>query len=95
MCTLKGRNYMNDVDPEYLFTLTGGYNVSPDLKEYLSFNGRVVGFTTPDGRVIRMTVALEVEEADGSFSYINSEKEMMQLGFGSLEYDIAEFNKGE
>jgi hypothetical protein len=82
---------MSEVDPEYLFTVTGGYNVSPDLKEYHSFNGRVIGFTTPDGRVVRLTVALEVEEADGSFSYINNEKQMMQLGFGGLEYDKVEF----
>lgn len=78
---------------EYLFTVTGGFDISPKLVEFEAWDGRVIGFTLPDGRIARLCVALEVErEETGEMEYITSSSEMADLGFKNLDYESLDFH---
>jgi hypothetical protein len=75
----------------YTFKVTGGFDIKPELKPELSFDHRTVGFKLPNGSSVRPIVALEVENKDGSYTYITSESKMADLGFEGLDYGNVEF----
>jgi hypothetical protein len=77
---------------EYRFTVTGGFLIDKTLKTERSFDGTPIGFTLPDGRTVRLAVALEVELDGGAdYRYVTSETEMSELGFTCLDYDQTDF----
>lgn len=77
---------------EYCFTATGSLLIDKTLKIERSFDGRPIGFVLPDGRTVRLVVALEVELDGGTnYRYVTSETEMSELGFTCLDYDQADF----
>jgi len=84
---------------DYKFEVTGGFLVGEKMAkmtEYHAHDGRVIGFQLPDGRIVRLIVALEIEnENDGTFKYASSQNEMEELGFGCLDYDQANFCETE
>jgi hypothetical protein len=45
-------------------------------------------------KTVRLVVALEVENEDGSMTYVTSERQMAKLGFSALEYREARFFPG-
>lgn len=79
----------------YRFKATGGFNINRKFKAGLSYNGEdICRFTLPDGRTVRLAIALEVESKDGNnFKYITSESEMTELGFECLDYDSLTFEE--
>ena len=80
----------------YGFDVTGTFHIDTAFEPELSCIEDIVGFKLPDGRTVRLAVALEVESADGeSHEYVTSEKEMADLGFTSLLYAFAEFEDGD
>ena len=81
-------------EKNYLFTLTGGWTVVGNMKEELAADGSVYGFKLPDGRVVQLVVALEVEDKKG-YTYVTSEKEFEKLGFESLDYDRMDFMESD
>lgn len=72
------------------FELEGGFSI-PDVSiPLLSAQHEVVGYILPDGRKVRLVVALEVEDND-KYHYVTSEQEMASLGFEALDYRTSEF----
>ena len=67
------------------FAVTGCFAVDPALVPVLCAMGTVVGYRLPDGRVVRLVVAVEIEEA-GKFTYTAIEADMDKLGLGCLDY---------
>lgn len=81
---------------EYLFTVTGGFDISPELSEFLAWDGGVVGFTLPDGRVAKLVVGLEISSPDpddDGFEHVTCERKMSELGFDNLDYDALDFHE--
>jgi len=79
---------------EWKFNVTGGFDIDKTLQPYVAHDGGVVGFTLPDGRTVRLVVALEIESKDGSkFDYITADQIMGDLGFAGLDYDRLEFEE--
>ena len=81
-------------EKNYLFTLTGGWTLVGNMKEELAADGSVYGFKLPDGRVVQLVVALEVEDKNG-YTYVTSEKEFEKLGFESLDYGRMDFTESD
>lgn len=78
-------------EKDYLFEVTGGWTIVGELKPQTDFSGSIFALTLSDGRVVRLVVALEVEDHNGDFKYITSEKEMKGLGFEGLDYAKTDF----
>lgn len=77
---------------EVRFEVTGGLDVPEDYQEIRSAVGEVVGFRLPDGRTVRLMVALEVEAPGGeSYRSVAALSGMEALGFTCLEYADARF----
>jgi len=78
----------------YNFNVSGGFDISDKFEEVLSCTGEVYAFKLPDGRSVKLSVALEVESKNGrSFKYIISEAEMSKLGFECLDYTDSSFEE--
>lgn len=78
-------------EKHYLFEVSGGWTVVGDLKPSYDAVGNICGIELPDGRMVRLIVALEVEDENGEYKYVTSEKEMEDLGFESLDYNKCDF----
>ena len=78
-------------EKHYLFEVSGGWAVVGDLKPSYDAVGNICGLELPDGRMVRLIVALEVEDKNGDYECITSEKEMSELGFESLDYNKCDF----
>jgi hypothetical protein len=81
---------------EYLFTVTGGFDISPELVEFEAWDGGVIGFTLPGGRIAKLSVALEISSPDpddDGLEYVTCERRMAELGFGNLDYDALDFHE--
>lgn len=77
---------------ELYFKVTGGFERQDNLKPELDASEAIVGYQLPDGRLIRLVIALEIESKDGgSYEYVTSEQEMEKLGLGLLSYDDISF----
>lgn len=76
----------------YKFEVTGGFDVKKGLKPIKPFDD-IVAFKLPDGRSVRLIVALEIESKAGDmdYKYVTSENEMAELGFECLDYADARF----
>lgn len=77
---------------EVRFEVTGGVDVPADCQEVRSAFGEVVGFRLPDGRTVRLQVALEVEAPGGTdYRAVVGQRGMEAMGFTCLEYADARF----
>lgn len=77
---------------EEAFTITGGIDTPVDATPILSHDDRIVGYQLPDGRKVRLSLALEVESADGeTHTYAATGEEIERLGFGVFDYRDAYF----
>jgi len=77
---------------DYSFIATGSWNIPKQLKPFFGSVNNVIGFKLPDGRSVRLVIALEVENHQtGDIEYVTSEREMDRLGFYALEYDRLDF----
>ena len=80
----------------YKFVVKGGFDISSTLAEYLAWDGGVIGFVLPNGKVAKLCVALEIEDGDGDgFTYVTSQNEMAKLGFQDLDYESLDFHEDE
>jgi len=88
---------MEETTDIYRFIVKGGFDIDKNFVRETDFSGtRVTGFKLPDGRTVRLSVALEVESKDGTdYKYISSEREMAELGFEGLDYDDLTFEEVE
>lgn len=68
-----------------LFVATGGFLAHRSLRQLEDSEGEVVGFETPDGRILRLVAAIEVQTGD-DFSYVASDTEMADLGLLCFDY---------
>jgi len=68
------------------FEVQGGFEILDSLEKHLSYDGEVVGYITKAGETIRLCMALEIENPDGTFRYVTSTREMDKLGFQNLDY---------
>lgn len=75
---------------KYKFTCSGDFDVDVNLDRIYDSVGNVVGFKLPDGREVRLVIALEVDNED-NYDYITSESDMDELGFNLTDYDVCEF----
>lgn len=83
-------------EKNYLFEVSGGWTVVGDLKPEFDCCGNICALNLPDGRVVRLVVALEIEDQkNNKFKYVTSEKEMEKLGFESLDYNKLDFIESE
>jgi hypothetical protein len=75
------------------FEVVGGFDVVKEkLTPFEAADGSVVGYILPDGRHVRLVVALEVEnQKTGKFTYVTSSDGMAKLGFLGLDYDHLDF----
>ena len=77
---------------ETLFEVKGGFDISKDNKPYRAANGDICGYTLPDGSIVRLVVALEIEFPDGNFQISTFEDEMSEFGFNNLDYSELTFH---
>ena len=75
---------------ETLFEATGAFDIDANLKPVCNGLGEICEYELPDGRIVRLVIALEIE-SKGSCTYITSETEMDELGFSDLNYDQLNF----
>jgi len=81
---------------ETLFTVKGGFDISKKLKPMKGAAGDIIGYTLPDGRIVRLVVALEIENTKSkmvseAFDYITSSAAMELIGFNNLDYSELTF----
>ena len=85
---------MANEETPFKFDATGTFLIEKKFEQELSCIGETVGFKLPDGRTVKICIALEVEDADGkSFEYITNESDMNALGFRCLDYDDLKFSR--
>lgn len=78
------------------FTVSGGFDISSQVERVLAYNDTISAYKLPDGRTVRLVVALEVESADGtSYEYLTSESNMDSIGFTNLDYQDTSFTEIE
>jgi hypothetical protein len=76
------------MDKIYRCTIVCTFRVKETLEPYEANNQDIVGFTMPDGSIIRPIVGLEVEPSKGDkYRMVTSENEMGKLGLEDLNYD--------
>ena len=80
----------NKTFTQYLFEVTGGFDIDDDLEPILDASGNICGFTLPDGREADIAICMRVEGGDKE-EWITSERKMAQLGFESLDYGKSDF----
>lgn len=78
-------------DNEYKFICTGSFSIDKKLEPTTDADGNVVGFILPDGREVRLVIALEIENGDNFDDYVVNEKEMAKIGFSCLDYEQLAF----
>ena len=77
---------------EYPFTISGGIEVRHSLDPIEDSQGRVVGFTLPNGRKVDLVVALGVHEPESDeYTYLTLEGDTEALSFRNFDYDRLEF----
>lgn len=77
---------------ERRFTVTGGFNIDPNLEPEYDNLGNIVAYRLSDGRKVALVVALEVcNKEETEYNYVTLEPEMDKLGFGCLDYDRLDF----
>ena len=77
---------------ETLFEVTGGFDISEKNNPMRGANGDVIGYTLPNGSIVRLVVALEIENPKThEFSYITNCQAMKILGFENLDYSELTF----
>ena len=76
----------------YIFHCTGGFDIDSSLTTHKAWNEDVVGFNLPDGSTVDLFVGLRVTNSKGEVKYINSEYDMIDLGFTEMEYDELSFH---
>ena len=75
---------------EKRFVVSGSIQVSGTPEE--DINGEVCGYRLPDGRFVRLAVALEIEAEDGNdYQYLSTDQEMQKVGFSVIQYDQTQF----
>ena len=77
------------MDKIYRCVISCTFRVKENLEpKEAPHNQAIVGFTMPDGRVIRPIVAMEVESKGGNqYRDVTSQNEMGKLGLEDLDYD--------
>jgi hypothetical protein len=75
-----------------LFEVKGGFDISKKNNPFLAANGDIIGYTLPDGRIVRLVTALEIEDPKTDiFEYISCQSDMEELGFKNLNYSDLTF----
>ena len=77
---------------ETLFEVKGGFDISKKIKPFKGANGDIIGYILPDGRIVQLVVALEIEDLDSNFKYIVNQDAMQSLGFENLDYSELTFD---
>jgi hypothetical protein len=77
------------------FRVTGSFEMDSNIKDAEEHSPmQTCSFKLPDGRVVRLVVALEVENpCNNAFAYLTKESDMTALGFTCLDYDETVFQK--
>lgn len=84
-------NHQTDEARRTTFSISGTLEVAPDLIARADWEGTICGYQLPDGRTVRLAMALEIESTDGEFSYVNSDVDMARCGFTCLDYEKISF----
>jgi hypothetical protein len=71
---------------EFLFRITGGFDVDEELEPMYAANGSVCGFRTASGAEVRLIVGLELKKDDSHYEDYTSDARMRGLGFSNLDY---------
>jgi hypothetical protein len=86
---------MSRTEEDHLFVISGEFAVSSDLKPIFGRQNTIIGFELPDGRMAKLIVGLELATKVNSefddYTYITSQQEMDQWGFGCLDYSMTSF----
>jgi hypothetical protein len=80
-------NYKN-----YLFSVTGGFDVDDTWKPVLDCNNVVSGFERPDGTIVDLAICLRTEK-NGAEKFHVSDNQLAALGFECLDYASADFTE--
>jgi hypothetical protein len=74
------------------FELNGQLLIDENLAPQHDFEGKCFGFKLPDGRIVRMVMALEIENPDtGNFEYFSDCSKMESIGMTLLDYFKSNF----
>ena len=80
----------------FSFTVSGKFEVSEDFSPILSYDNRIVGFTTKGNEEYRLIFGIERVDANGEhIKDVTDEKELRELGFLDLEYERNDFEEIE
>jgi len=72
------------------FVVTGSIDVQG--RRVLDSCGSIVGYKQKDRSTVRLVVALEVENEQGTkYKYLTTDKQMRTRGFTVFQYDQTEF----
>jgi len=71
------------------FIVTGSMDVKG--RPQYAPNGEIDGYRQKDGTIVRLMVALEVENKDGTFTVLTTDKQMRKVGFAIGLYDRTDF----
>jgi len=63
---------------------------SLNTRRQFSADGRVIGFQTPDGSIVKPVIAFEMVKEDGSISFICG-KDSSDIGISVLDYEQSDF----
>lgn len=77
------------------FLVSGTFDIAANLEPVEDARGNIVAYKNDSGDVFKMIVAIEVENPDGTLSYITKENEMAEAGLECLNYEKVEFYPGE
>lgn len=73
------------------FIVSGTINVK-GRPVYSKADGGIVGFRQKDGSVVKLSLALEVQNKEGTkFNYLTTDDQMEKVGFTVVLYDRADF----
>ena len=70
----------------YNFRVTGGILMDENAEKMFDHQGNIIGFKTANG-LVRLCLALEVEQPVGSFKYLSAEREMDKMGATLVNYE--------
>lgn len=71
------------------FIITGEIVVSG--RPVKAADDEIVGFRQKDKSLVKLVAALEVENPDGTYTYLSVDAEMRKLGFQIISYDRTDF----
>lgn len=76
---------------EVTFKIEGGFDIPDNFEPQHAANGDIVGYKTPKGEVLRLVMAIEVEDTKNNFKYLASDNDLSAYNICCLDYSQLTF----